>query len=153
MSLLFVDKDRNAAPVTRFLDFYNTLKDIGTLASRTTKKSFRTLAQLKALNVMRRHFKPALAPKGLSFIRFLKTIDGYGDKKYTWNSAFKGHTYKTFFLFGMHFMDNYNYDLERIRRCAVHYSAVDGNLYPFCTYNSGHVHRNRVEKEYMEKSE
>lgn len=58
--------------------------------------------------------------------------------------------YKTFFIFGMHFMDNYNYDLQRIRRCAVHYSAVDGRLYPFCTYNSGYIFRNNVERQYSE---
>ncbi|MBI4683898.1 MAG: hypothetical protein HY755_01730 [Nitrospirae bacterium] len=43
-----------------------------------------------------------------------------------------------------------NYDLQRIRQCAVHYSAVDGKLYPFCTYNSGHTFRNCVERQYVE---
>jgi len=47
-------------------------------------------------------------------------------------------------------MDNYNYDLQRIKRCAVHYSAVDRKLYPFCTYNLSYTFRNRVEKQYVE---
>jgi len=46
----------------------------------------------------------------------------------------------------MHFMDAYNYDLDRVSRCGVHYSAPDGRIYPFCTYNSGPVFRNRVEQ-------
>lgn len=151
MALMFVDKNRNAVPVTKFLDLYNALKDIDDLASRVTDTKFKIFSQLKSLNVLRKHFKSDRAPEGLSFFRFLKTLDGYSDKKYSWSDEHKGHTYKTFFFFGMHFMDNYNYDLQRIRRCGVHYSAVDGKLYPFCTYNSGYTFRNRVEKQYVDK--
>ena len=151
MSLLFVDDKRKAVPVTRFLDLFNALKDINTLAMKTTPTSFKFFSQLKSLNVLFKHFSSRNAPKGLSFLKFLKTLDGYADKKYTWTDEYKGHTYKTFFIFGMHFMDNYNYDLQRIRRCAVHYTAADGKLYPFCTYNAGHTFRNRVEKQYVEK--
>jgi uncharacterized radical SAM superfamily Fe-S cluster-containing enzyme len=27
---------------------------------------------------------------------------------------------------GMHFMDSYNYDIERVRRCVIHYAAPNG---------------------------
>ena len=150
MSLLFVDKDKNAVPVTKFLDFYNALKDIESLAVTTSKMRFNVFSKLKTLNILHKHFRAKNAPKGLTFMKFLKTLDGYADKKYTWTEEHKGHAYKTFFIFGMHFMDNYNYDLQRIRRCAVHYTAADGRLYPFCTYNSGHTFRNRVENQYVE---
>jgi len=148
MTLLFIDKDKNAVPVTRFLDFYEALKDIEALADATGKSRFRMFSKLKTLNILRRHFRSGDAPKGLTFVKFLRTLDGYADKKYTWTEEHRGHAYKTFFIFGMHFMDNYNYDLQRIRRCAVHYTAADGRLYPFCTYNSGHTFRNRVEQQY-----
>ena len=46
----------------------------------------------------------------------------------------------------MHFMDAYNYDLERVCRCGVHYAAPDGRFYPFCTYNAGPTYRRRVER-------
>jgi uncharacterized radical SAM superfamily Fe-S cluster-containing enzyme len=150
MTLLFVDKNRNAVPITRFLDLFNALKDIEAIASKTKKRHFKMFSKPKILNVLHKHFKKEYAPEGLTFIKFLHTLDGYADKKYTWTDEYKGHTYKTFFIFGMHFMDNYNYDLQRIRRCAVHYSAVDGRLYPFCTYNSGYTFRNQVEKQYVE---
>jgi 7,8-dihydro-6-hydroxymethylpterin dimethyltransferase len=81
----------------------------------------------------------------LTFFRFLQTLDGFADKKYTWDEGHRGHTYKSFYVLGMHFMDAYNYDLERVSRCGVHYSAPDGRIYPFCTYNSGPTFRNRVE--------
>jgi len=45
----------------------------------------------------------------------------------------------------MHFMDPYNFDLERVQRCCIHYAVPDGRIIPFCTMNS--IHRPRVEKQ------
>ena len=45
---------------------------------------------------------------------------------------------------GMHFMDRYGYDTERVRRCVSRYSTSDG-LYPFCTINSGPTCRPYIE--------
>jgi uncharacterized radical SAM superfamily Fe-S cluster-containing enzyme len=44
----------------------------------------------------------------------------------------------------MHFMDPYNFDLERVQRCGIHYAVPDGRIIPFCTMNS--IHRAEVEK-------
>lgn len=44
----------------------------------------------------------------------------------------------------MHFMDPYNFDLERVQRCVIHYAVPDGRIIPFCTMNS--IHRPAVEK-------
>jgi hypothetical protein len=51
-------------------------------------------------------------------------------------------------LAGMHFMDSYNYDVERVKRCVIHYAAPNGKIYPFCAYNSGPVYRERIEREF-----
>ena len=51
-------------------------------------------------------------------------------------------------LAGMHFMDSYNYDVERVKRCVIHYAAPNGLIYPFCAYNSGPVYRERIEREF-----
>ena len=42
----------------------------------------------------------------------------------------------------------YNYDIERVRRCVVHYAAPNGLLYPFCAYNSGPTYRDKIERKY-----
>ncbi|HYA77550.1 MAG TPA: radical SAM protein [Verrucomicrobiae bacterium] len=47
-------------------------------------------------------------------------------------------------LSSMHFMDPYNFDLERVQRCLIHYAVPDGRIIPFCTMNS--IHRTEVEK-------
>jgi hypothetical protein len=46
----------------------------------------------------------------------------------------------------MHFMDPYNFDLERVQRCVVHYATPDGKITPFCTMNT--LHRASTEKKF-----
>jgi uncharacterized radical SAM superfamily Fe-S cluster-containing enzyme len=46
----------------------------------------------------------------------------------------------------MHFMDPYNFDIERVQRCAVHYATPDGKIIPFCTMNA--LHRAATEKKF-----
>jgi len=146
MTLLFVDQDRRAVPITRFLDLYSLLTDLDALAAKTHPTSIKVLSKARALQALNRHFHSDRAPEGLTFLRFLQTLDGFGDKRYSWSDAHRGYTYKTFYVLGMHFMDAYNYDLERVSRCGVHYSAPDGKIYPFCSYNSGPTFRKRVEE-------
>lgn len=146
MTLLFVDQDRRAVPITRFLDLYRLLGEIGALAASTRQTRIKVLSRARALLALKRHFHADRAPAGLSFLRFLRTLDGVAEKKYTWDPGYTGYTYKTFYIAGMHFMDAYNYDLERVSRCGVHYAAPDGKSYPFCSYNSGPTFRNRVER-------
>jgi uncharacterized radical SAM superfamily Fe-S cluster-containing enzyme len=35
-----------------------------------------------------------------------------------------------------------------VKRCAIHYTAPNGLVYPFCTYNSGPCFREKIEKQY-----
>lgn len=46
----------------------------------------------------------------------------------------------------MHFMDPYNFDLERVERCTIHYAVPEGKIIPFCTMNS--IHRSKLEQKY-----
>ncbi len=50
----------------------------------------------------------------------------------------------------MHFQDLYNFDLERVSRCLVHYGYIDPTTnqvrqVPFCAMNA--IHRERIENE------
>jgi hypothetical protein len=51
----------------------------------------------------------------------------------------------------MHFMDPYNFDLERVERCGIHYAVPDGRIIPFCTMNT--LHREKIEKQFAKISE
>ncbi|AEH61593.1 Radical SAM domain protein [Methanosalsum zhilinae DSM 4017] len=50
------------------------------------------------------------------------------------------------FLGSMHFQDMYNFDIERVQRCGVHYATPDGRLIPFCTYNI--FYRDEIEEKF-----
>jgi uncharacterized radical SAM superfamily Fe-S cluster-containing enzyme len=61
-----------------------------------------------------------------------------------------GKIRRRIFLLGcMAFMDSYNFDVNRVRRCVVHYITPDKKIIPFCAYNN--VHRVAIEKEYAER--
>ncbi len=57
---------------------------------------------------------------------------------------------KNLMISAMHFMDSYNFDLERVSRCLVHYGVIDPDDHtkvleiPFCSYNT--IHRERIER-------
>ena len=54
---------------------------------------------------------------------------------------------KTLFVGAMHFQDLYNFDLERVCRCGIHYATPDGRIIPFCSYNT--FHRDEVEGQFL----
>ncbi|MDR2708299.1 MAG: radical SAM protein [Nitrososphaerota archaeon] len=59
--------------------------------------------------------------------------------------------HRIFLLGCMAFMDSYNFDVNRVRRCVVHYITPDKKIIPFCAYNN--VHRVQIEKEYIEQQQ
>ncbi len=145
---MFVDQNKKATPVTQFVDMGAMLQEIELLARKTEKARFKFFSKISAWNSLRRYFNEDKAPAGLTFNKFLQTLQGMLDKDYGRGEKEKeGFTYKTLMLAGMHFMDAYNYDVERVKRCVIHYGAPDGKLYPFCAYNSGPCYRERIEKE------
>jgi hypothetical protein len=135
--------------VTQFVDVGGMLKEMDLLARKAGKRRIQFFTKLEAWNNLRKFFHAEKAPEGLDFQMFLQTLQGLTDKKYgRGNSEKKGFTYRTLMLAGMHFMDSYNYDVERVKRCVIHYAAPNGKIYPFCAYNSGPVFRERIEKEF-----
>jgi len=146
---MFVDENsRKAVPVTQFVDVPAMLQDVEMLS----RKKFTGLAKYyngaKGWMELKKHFKAELAPPGLTFEKFLNTIQGMTNKKLGRDGMDGTFTYRTLLVAGMHFQDSYNYDIERVKRCVIHYAAPDGKLYPFCTYNSGPTYREKIEKQF-----
>ncbi len=50
----------------------------------------------------------------------------------------------TLFIGIMHFMDPYNFDIERVKRCGIHYITPNMKIIPFCAYNI--FYREKIEK-------
>lgn len=145
----FVDRNKKATPVTRFIDVGPMLKEMDQLARKAAPKKIKFFSKLSAWNTLRKFFHEDKAPEGLTFNLFLQTLQGMTDKRYGRGDKEKeGFTYRTLMVAGMHFMDAYNYDVERVKRCVIHYAAPNGLIYPFCAYNSGPVFRDRIEKQF-----
>ena len=58
--------------------------------------------------------------------------------------SLKPFHYKTLMIGMMHFMDPYNFDVNRMQMCTIHYVFPGGKIIPFRTMNS--IHRQRLEK-------
>lgn len=83
-------------------------------------------------------------PKGLSFTKLLWNV--FIKRNY---DALGELHYRMMFLGMMHFMDLYNYDVTRVRRCNIHYTTPDGRVIPFCAYNvMESIYRDYVLKQY-----
>lgn len=82
-------------------------------------------------------------PEGLDIVEILSNVAFEKDKrsvgKFTW---------KTLMIGAMHFQDGYNYDIERVKRCVIHYATPDNRIIPFCAYNGGPTYRTEVEKKF-----
>ncbi len=57
--------------------------------------------------------------------------------------------YRLLFIGMMHFMDEWNYDVQRVMRCLIHYALPDGRIVPFCAFNIlNHIYRDPIHKAY-----
>jgi uncharacterized radical SAM superfamily Fe-S cluster-containing enzyme len=149
----FVDKNKKPTPVTRFLNikgfFDDIQKEADKIKNRTILKTlFNNLSKFSLFTSAKANFDESKAPEGLTLTKLGQTIEGLLDKKAGRGANDGTYTYKTLMVAGMHFMDSYNYDVERVKRCVINYSAPNGKIYPFCTYNSGPVFRSAIEKQF-----
>jgi uncharacterized radical SAM superfamily Fe-S cluster-containing enzyme len=146
---LFIEHGtRRPVPITRFIDVEGMFRELDRLAAKTEKSRFKRFAQMNAFFELKKYYRREHAPNGLDFVKFIQTLDGFVDKDAGRGAQDGTYTNKTLLVAGMHFMDGYNYELERVRRCVIHYATPAGRIIPFCAYNGGFVHRNAIESQY-----
>ena len=136
-----------AVPLPRFFDLKGLLDDMWKLAQRAEKSRFKVFQKIQTFAALRRNWRQEGAPAGMDFNGWLHSINGMIDKNVGRGEAGK-KTFRSLLVAGMHFMDRYNYETDRARRCVIHYADPDGKLYPFCTYNAGPVHCRTVERKF-----
>jgi hypothetical protein len=82
-------------------------------------------------------------PDGLDLEEIITGLISTGDRE-----PLSDFTWKLLMVGGMHFQDCYNYDIERIKRCTIHYAVPDGRIIPFCSYNGGPQYRDEIEQKF-----
>ncbi len=127
---LFVE-DGGVIPITKLGDVDKFFTDL-TLAAGELRGGQRSKARLRIGTSALRNIKPKILKEVLPAI----TSGNY--------ESLKPFHYKTLMIGLMHFMDAYNFDLERVERCTIHYGFPGGKIVPFCTMNT--LHRQRLEK-------
>ncbi len=124
---LFLDNGK-PLPITRFIDveqllnFINKESEIkGPLKKLRIASSF-----LRNIDKFVDYDK---APKGFNLKKLLKdaAIGGSYD-------SLRGFHYKSLFIGSMWFQDAFNLNIDRLQRCVIHYTTLEG-IVPFCSYN------------------
>ncbi|MHC1636437.1 MAG: tetraether lipid synthase Tes [Candidatus Methanospirareceae archaeon] len=109
-------ENKKALPITRYVDL-RKLSDI-----------YRNKGRISLLNFLKSTKPSFILKTGFKFIKS-KAYQDLSDLHF-----------KLLFIGAMHFMDAYNFDIERVKRCVIHYGLKDGRIIPFCSYNT--IHRN-----------
>ena len=152
-SYAYVDGDK-LRPITDFVDVDRFLEDLDKIdRSILHKASFALSLVPKILQTgdvkkslakkIHRYIVKDELPNGVKISSMLDEIIEKG----SYSALGEFHQY--FLFFGMmHFMDPYNYDINRVQRCCIHYGSPDGRIIPFCTYNVfPSIYRDAVLKE------
>jgi len=129
--LIAEDDGSDYEPITRYANVEKFVQDLSK-AAVALQSGKRTQGKLRATSALRHVSLGMLTSLGKDFLsngtygslgKFMRKIVMVGD---------------------MHFMDPYNFDLERVERCAIHYATPDGRLIPFCTMNI--LYRPKIEQ-------
>jgi uncharacterized radical SAM superfamily Fe-S cluster-containing enzyme len=131
-TFIFLEDDE-MIPITRyanidkFMQTMNRVAEAAQAGKRTTAK----------LNLVR----------SLRYLKFGILKDLLGDVMKEGSYEALGKMMQRMIMIGiMAFMDLYNFDLERVELCNIHYALPDGTIRPFCTYNA--IHRPIVEAKF-----
>jgi len=132
-TFLVVDKDGSYKPIMHYVDV-DKFAEVFWSIYYSGVKGKKTMAKLKMLKLL---------PMAKSdFVRgLIKSVITKGSYEAL------GEFMRRIVMIGiMHFQDVWNFDLDRVQKCAIHYVTPDMKIRSFCTYNS--IHRPNVEKQF-----
>ncbi|MBM4240827.1 MAG: radical SAM protein [Euryarchaeota archaeon] len=139
---IFVE-DGEIIPINRFINvdrFFNLLSD----SSDDIKEGGRigkAKVMARSLKELPKTVNPLKTPKSIEIKKILFNV--FKDKSY---SSLGNFHYKTLLIACMHFMDPWNFDKDRVRRCVIHYAVPDGRIIPFCSMNA--LYREDIERKH-----
>ncbi len=143
---LFQDENGKVTPIPRFIDVTRFVHGLYELSMKARKSRFKGWYKFKAVNLMRRCIIKDQVPESIDVKAFVNILEGVMSDKS--KASLANFSWKMMFVGGMHFQDDYNYDVERVKRCAIHYTTPDMRIIPFCAFNGGPNYREDVEKKF-----
>jgi uncharacterized radical SAM superfamily Fe-S cluster-containing enzyme len=130
-------------PITDFIDVEDLFHKLNEYSVRLEEGKFgsrkRVLAGLTGNLPKMVH--PSRTPEDLDIVKILVNVFAKGDYE-----ALGDFSKDAMLISCMHFMDPFNFDVDRVKKCVIHYATPDGRIIPFCTMNS--MYRQAVEQEF-----
>jgi len=121
-------EDGKPLPITRFIDVEGFMDFINKQSEKKGpfKKVRIATAFLKKINAFVDSEK---APHGFDLKKILKdaALGGSYD-------SLRAFHYNSLFVGSMWFQDSFNLNVDRLKRCVIHYTTFEG-IVPFCSYN------------------
>lgn len=157
---VFFDADsKKVRPITSYIDVDRFLHDLKKSESALGKLFFglnifryalRELSVRRGLGeYLQKYLVEEELPDGSNLKKILREVIDKGN----YSSLGEFHR-RTLFIGMMHFMDPYNYDINRVQRCSIHYASPDGRIIPFCTYNVfPEIYRDEIIRKFSFKDE
>lgn len=140
---LFKDGEK-IIPITSFVDVPGLMEYLDEKAMDIKKGKNKVVTAVKILARLNSFIEKKKQPSYLNFGKMLFDILTKGN----YRSLSVMH-HKTMFIGLMHFMDLYNYDIQRVKRCCIHYAQLDGTIVPFCAFNViPEWYRDKIQKKF-----
>lgn len=135
-------------PLPKFFDVEGFLEYLNTLTSEIKESRFKkvTKAIVAAKLAMKlgKFVDNKYKPKDLNVVKMLTSAVTGGN----YHGLADFH-HKSLFIGMMHFQDPYNWDIDRIHKCDIHYASPDGRILPFCTFNViPEMYRDRIQRKF-----
>ncbi len=143
MATYVFNEDGRMVPITKFVDVEGIFEYLEEKACELNKGKSRLIIGLKLLCKLNSFIDKKKAPKGFSLSKIL--YNALMKHDYRALGAFHHHS---LFIGMMHFQDLYNYDVNRVKRCVIHYTTPEAVM-PFCAFNViPEWYREKVQKKY-----
>ncbi|MBQ2831521.1 tetraether lipid synthase Tes [Methanobrevibacter sp.] len=130
-------------PITDFIDVEDLCEKIDEYADIILEGKFAAKKRVLASATKRlpRMVHKSKSPENLDISRILLNV--FTKRSY---DALGDFSKDAMLISCMHFMDPFNFDEDRVKKCVIHYATPDGRIIPFCTMNS--MYRQDVEQEF-----
>ena len=132
-------------PITDFVDVDKLFVKLNEYADKLIEGRFGARKKVLASATKRlpRMVHTSKSPKNLDIVKILLNV--FTKRSY---SALGDFSKDAMLISCMHFMDPFNFDEDRVKKCVIHYATPDGRIIPFCTMNS--MYRQSVEQEFAQ---
>ena len=143
MATYIFDDNGKMVPAPKFVDMDGMFEYLTEKAEELRKGKNKHVVGAKVLFKLKSFIDNNKAPKEFSLAKILYNVlmkHDYG--------SLRELQHKSLFVGMMHFQDLYNYDINRVKRCCIHYLTPEA-IIPFCTFNVlPEMYRDRFQDKY-----